>query len=274
MPNPSGLEPSRQRDGWVTIGMLISATSAALSSFDGLRSLAIAAGWTAWMSPLLPLTVDAFAATATRVWLTRSTRSQRSRRFARNCALGAILLSLIGNAAWHLIAAELLVVTWVVVLCVGAVPAGVLGLVSHLAVLRRQVDQGPASEARLDAAPPVVQEGVPRTDRTASLAEIAVPEPALSTGPVRPEDGAKRAVTGRRQAARATQSRPRYGSEDVLLAAALAADQAYQAEHGRPISRDQLRRELRIGGERATAVLRRLRAETTTYDNPSREEER
>jgi len=267
MTNPSGPEPSRQRDGWVTIGMLVSATSAALSSFDGLRSLALAAGWTVWMAPLLPLTVDAFAATATRVWLAASTQSARAKRFARNCAVGAILLSLIGNAVWHLIAAELLMVTWVVVLCVGAVPAGVLGLVSHLAVLRRQVDHAPTSEARAEAVPPVVERDAPRTDTMTPRTEVAVPEPQTKVRQdveaSRPEDGAKRDEPQRRQAASATPSRPRYGGQDVLLAAARAADSSYRAVHGRPISRDELRRELRIGGERATAVLRRLRAEAT-----------
>ncbi len=91
------------------------------------------------MSPLLPLTVDAYAMTATRVWLVNSTRSVRTRRFARWNAVGAVGLSVLGNAVWHLIAAGLLRVTWVIVVVVGAVPAVVLGLLSHLAVLRTHV---------------------------------------------------------------------------------------------------------------------------------------
>src|SRR5262245_39748942 len=93
----------RVRDWWVSLGMAVSGTSAAVSSFAGLRALAAVAGWPAVLAPLLPLTIDAYAMTATRVWLAESTRSQRARRFARTNAVGAILLSLSGNAVYHLI---------------------------------------------------------------------------------------------------------------------------------------------------------------------------
>lgn len=132
-----------RRDLWVTFGMAVAAISAAVSSFDGLRSLAIASGWPVMLAPLLPLTIDSYAMTSVRVWLSASTNSQRARRFARTNAIGAIGLSLAGNAAWHLIAADLLALSWVIVLGVGSVPALVLGLVSHLAVLRKQIDPIP-----------------------------------------------------------------------------------------------------------------------------------
>ena len=132
-----------QRDLWVTLGMAVAAISAAVSSFDGLRSLAIASGWPVMLAPLLPLTIDSYAMTSVRVWLSASTSSQRARRFARTNAIGAIGLSLAGNAAWHLIAADLLALSWMIVLGVGSVPALILGLVSHLAVLRKQIDPTP-----------------------------------------------------------------------------------------------------------------------------------
>lgn len=47
--------------------MAVTAGAAAVSSFTGLRSLAEATGWPAVLAPLLPLSVDVFAATATRV---------------------------------------------------------------------------------------------------------------------------------------------------------------------------------------------------------------
>jgi hypothetical protein len=111
-----------------------------VSSFSGLRSLALVAGWSAAMAPLLPLTIDAYAMSATRVWLADATASARARRFARNNAVGAILASLLGNATYHAIAAGLVRTSWAVVVVVGAVPPVVLGLVSHLAVLRKQSD--------------------------------------------------------------------------------------------------------------------------------------
>ena len=207
----------------------MSATSAAVSSFAGLRELAVVAGWPVVLAPLLPLTVDAYAMTATRVWLAESTRSQRARRFARANAVGAILLSLTGNAVYHLIAVHLVAASWVVVVAVGAVPALVLGLVSHLAVLRTQVDESePQDRVR-----------VPVT------ASPAVAGPAASLGPAHESgDG------------------PRQATEDELYEAAQAADAAYRATHGsRPITRDALRQALHIGGTQATAMARRLKQE-------------
>jgi hypothetical protein len=178
-----------------------------------------------------------------------STRSHRARTFAKRNAIGAILLSLAGNATFHLINSGLLPITWHVVMAVGAVPPVILGLVSHLAVLRRHVDPEyePAPKAEVEVVLPPAEAPVLRT----------AAEPAQA----RPGDGKPKPPPVSRRAPSAAPSRPRYGSDEVLLAAARAASAGYLAEHGKPISRDQLRRELRIGGERATAVLRRLRAE-------------
>lgn len=158
--NPAA--PAPQRDGWVAVGMTVSAAAAAVSSFSGLRSLALATGWGDWLSPLLPLTIDAYAATATRVWLANSTRSVRARRFARWNAVGAVVLSVIGNAVWHLIAAGLLQMSWVIVVVVGAVPAAVLGLLSHLAVLRTH-DAVPVPEPAPAAVPGTDEQDEART---------------------------------------------------------------------------------------------------------------
>lgn len=198
------------RDWWVILGMTVTAISAAVSSFSGLRSLAAATGWPEALSPLFPLTVDAYAMTATRVWLSGSTGSERARRFARWNAIMAIGLSLVGNAVWHLIAAQVLAVSWVIVVLVGAVPPAVLGLLSHLAVLR-----GQAEASRLQAA---------EDDQGESGSELTTTAPA-----------------------------------DELLAQARAADAAHQAQHGKPITRDQLRKTLRVSTERASHILRELR---------------
>lgn len=133
------------RDWWVIAGMAVTACAAAVSSFSGLRSLAAATGWPWALTPLFPLTVDAYAMTTTRVWLSKATGTTAARHFARWNAIGAIGLSLIGNAAWHLMAAKVLTVTWPIVVFVGAVPPAVLGLLSHLAVLRGQDDEDEAT---------------------------------------------------------------------------------------------------------------------------------
>jgi hypothetical protein len=225
-----------------------------VSSFSGLQSLAEAAGWGQWMAPLLPATVDAFALAATRLWLLESTGSRRARRFARTCAIGAIAMSQVGNGVWHLVSAQLLPVTWHVVLVVGAVPPLVLGLVTHLAVLRRQVDPVPA------ATPPVVPSGRLGSGRAAPEVPNEPTEigPA-STEPRPPGPGHSRPVPSGPD--RRTGDGPRYRTEDELLEAGRQADTAFRAAHGRAITRDALRQALRIGGPRATELLRRLKEE-------------
>lgn len=228
--------PARVRDWWVTLGIGISAVSAAVSSFAGLRGLAVAAGWPVWLAWLLPSTIDAYGMTATRVWLAGSTGSARARRFARTNAVGAIGLSVAGNASYHLIAVHLVAVTWTVVVAVGAVPALVLGLVAHLAVLRNQID----------AVPVVAADSV----RTPPGREVRTVVRQSGPGP------ARKAVPG-------TPKR----SEEELVRAARDADTVHRQTHGRSISRDALRQELRISGARATALLRQIRSEPPGASN-------
>jgi hypothetical protein len=232
MPSPA------RRDWWVALGLSVSALSAAVSSFAGLHALALSTGWHPWAAPLFPLTVDCYALTAVRVWLAGSTRSVRARRFARANAFLAILLSVAGNATWHLMAAGLVTVTWAVVVLVGAVPPVVLGLVAHLAVLRTQDE--PEDETVLRNVP-AVPEYVPGTagEEASTVPELrgTVPE---TTSPC--------------------SSTKRYASGDDLLAAARQADAAHRARYGgKPITRDRLRQELRVSGQRATDTLRKLR---------------
>jgi hypothetical protein len=198
-----------RRDWWVFLGLAVTATSAAVSSFAGLRGLAIVAGWPVWLAPLFPVTIDSYAMTSVRVWLAASTQSGHARRFARTNAIGAIVLSLTGNATYHAIAVRLLEPSWVVVVAVGSVPALVLGLVSHAAVLRTQIDP-------------------------------SGPQFVLGT-------------------ASGTEDDPQSSQPTDLLAAARAADAAYRAQYGRAITRDVLRQTLRIGGNRASELLRQLR---------------
>jgi hypothetical protein len=172
--------------------------------------------------------------------------------FARANAVGAILLSVLGNATWHLVAAELVMVTWVVVVLVGAVPPVVLGLVAHLAVLRTQNDEDGRRDGAVSQSVPAVREYVPGTDGTVPASGSTVPEPERAV-PAPAET-----VPGTAPLSLAIR---RYTTEDELLTAARAADARHRERHGKPITRDQLRRELRIGGQRATEVLRRIRNE-------------
>jgi hypothetical protein len=246
-----------RRDGWVALGLVVSAVAAAVSSFDGLRSLAVATGWSEWQAPLLPLTIDAFALSAIRIWLLGSVVSARARRLARAGAIGAVLLSLSGNGVWHLVSAGLVPVHWVVVLVVGAVPPVVLAVIVHLASVR-SLAASEDGRAVLRDVPAVPEDGT-GTSGTVPSPGSTVPEPDRTVAqPERTETEPAKAVPGTASLAPAMR---RYATEDELLAAARAVDARYRAEYGRPVTRDALRRELRVGGQRATVVLRRLREE-------------
>lgn len=226
------------RDWWVVAGMTVAAVSAAVASFSGLYGLASAAGWPKRLAWLLPLTLDAHAMTSARVWLADTTRSAAARRFARANALGAIVASIAGNAAYHAIGTGLLDVTWPIVVLVGAVPAAVLGLTAHLHALRNRVDDEYRAPARAESHAETRQQA--RTDEPGNEAADHSEEP---TGPQRTKRAHKR---------------PRSRTEDELMAAARDADQRYRDTHGRPITRDALRAELRVSGARATELRRRL----------------
>ncbi|MEV0660811.1 DUF2637 domain-containing protein [Actinomadura luteofluorescens] len=206
------------RDWWVVIGMTIAAVSAAVASFAGLYGLATVAGWPVRLAWLLPITIDAHAMTSARVWLASTTRSAAARRFARTNALGAIALSITGNAAYHAIGAGLIDLSWPIVVLVGAVPAAVLGLTAHLHALRSRID-----------APHLVED-----------ASTAVPEDEPSSRP-------KRRVR-----------RPPRRTDEELMDAARFADAQYRQMHGRPITRDVLRTSLRISTPKATELRRQL----------------
>lgn len=211
MDGRSGSAVAVPRDWWLLAGLAISASAATVSSFSGLRGLALAAGWGSAMSALLPLTVDAYAVAATRVWLGGTHTSPHVRRFARWNAVGAISLSLAGNAVDHALSAGLLRMSWLVVVIVGAVPPAVLGVLTHLASLRQ---------------------------RDGLRSQESGPSPA-----------------------QAGESGTRSRTTEELLTAAQQADAAHWQTHGKPITRDTLRRELRISGKRASELRRQLQAE-------------
>jgi hypothetical protein len=272
---------TRHRDGWVMVGMAIAAASAATASFTGLRGLALAAGWPDRLAWLLPLTIDAYAMTSTRVWLAPG-HTRRGQSFAQANAIGAIGASIVGNAAYHMLSTGLLSVAWPIVVGVGAVPAAVLGLTAHLHALRT-VDRHQHTAAVVDGTPD--DPGPPTSDKKSD--GPSRPKPQAQDGPESgpqdrtdgtPEDGPRNGTRDERgdrtrsgpdtAALPRTRVRPRRRAkprtEDQLMEAARAADDRYRASHdGHPITRDALRAALRIAGPRATELRRRLVAEST-----------
>jgi hypothetical protein len=176
---------------------------------------------------LLPITIDAYAMTSARVWLAGTGNTGRARRFARANAVGAIVASVVGNAAYHAISVGLLTVSWPIVVLVGAVPATVLGLTAHLHTLRSLAPGSPSTTTD--------------KDRTGTRHKSG-PEGGTEVGP---------SMHARSRSRRRAKSR----TEDGLMAAAREADAKYRAAHdGRPITRDALRAALHIAERKATEL--------------------
>jgi hypothetical protein len=146
----------------------VAGIAAAVASWSALYGLALRCGWSHWTAPLFPLTVDAYAVAALRVWLAGGALAEGARRTARRSAVLAIVASMAGNAALHAAAAGVYEITWPVVVAVSAVPPVTLGLVSHLFVIRGrghddQADAEPGSE--LPEVPPNgVLAGLPKAE--------------------------------------------------------------------------------------------------------------
>ncbi|WP_424890943.1 DUF2637 domain-containing protein [Streptomyces sp. XH2] len=137
-----------RRDWPLAMGMTAVGLAAAASSYAALQDLALRSAWWPWLSWLLPVTVDAYALTAVRVWLSRSTRSHIARSWAKANAIGGIALSVAGNAVDHAAEAGVIAVSWPLIVAVSAIPPVVLGLLVHLAHLRYQTpaDSTPTGE--------------------------------------------------------------------------------------------------------------------------------
>jgi hypothetical protein len=133
----------------------------------------------------LPVGVEAYAAYALGAWLAPGARPQ-AKGFARRSAIGALILGMAGQVAYHLLAAEhATVAPWPVTVLVSCLPVAVLGLAAALTHLLRQ------EEARDGAAEPAeghagrhaqvpVPFAVPEGDR---FAELFAPELIAGTVP-------------------------------------------------------------------------------------------
>lgn len=141
--------------------LLLVAAAAAVLSFAALRDLALLCGFSPTLAWLLPVVVDAGAASGSLVWL-GGWAARPARRFARSLALALLGLSVAANALGHGLAAFALAPAWWVVVIVSAVAPAVLGAVVHLAVL---VGRPEAPAEPIDV--PVKNE--PGIDRAAEL---------------------------------------------------------------------------------------------------------
>ncbi len=193
------------RDWLVTLGLAVVTIVAAIGSFGALRGTALLAGWSRDMSPLLPITVDATAVVASRVWLSPDTPTDKARRFARSVAFGAIAVSLLGNGIFHMAEAGYLHPgVWLVIGAGGTSPLA-LAVVAHLAVLRGvavESADGSESVADTDIAPDaatasetlsdVAGHGQEASDVVSAIPDMTVAKrPVMTRTPVRTDTAAK-----------------------------------------------------------------------------------
>lgn len=177
----------------VYTGLAAVGLAAAVLSFDAWTGLARLVGITGhlgpvWLDWLLPITVDAYAITATGVWLAGRTISDSTRAYARACAIGAILLSVAGNATYHGLTSVHVgagTMDWRIVVAVSAIPPLVLGLVGHLVALvgrDRRTDQTTDTN-------PVRTAAVKRTSDSGpvNVDQTPVAGPATTQTPHRPK---------------------------------------------------------------------------------------
>lgn len=244
------------RDPLVILGLSVVTLAAAISSFGALYGAALIAGWTKTMAPLLPVTVDATALTATRIWLAASTPTEQARGFARSTAFGAVVVSLLGNGVYHLAEAGVVRPGVALVIAAGAVSPVALAVVSHLAVLR---GTRPAAETVIPApvaVPVEIPAEVPAVQDTpvevpvAALPEVPVPEVSPREEPPVNTDPGISAETSQKRPVRPGKRR----TDDELIVLARKVNTRSLEESGRPAGVTRLRTELRVGQARAQAL--------------------
>jgi hypothetical protein len=126
--------------GWVSLG--------GLCGFGVVHPLpGIVDGFTINTAITLPVGVEAYGAYALGAWLTPVT-SRRARRFAKWSAIGSLVLGMMGQVAYHLLAAgHAARAPWPVVTLVSCLPVVALALGTALAHLLREPGEDTATMA-------------------------------------------------------------------------------------------------------------------------------
>lgn len=157
--------PLTFRLGWpLYAGMTVAGAAAIVASASTLAALARAAGWAGWTPWLLPAALDVGGSVGGWCWLRPGT-PQPARGFGRVVALLGAALTLVGNAAGHLLATGYLHPGPLLVVVVGAVPAAVLVALAHLAALlatQAPDDAPPAADEPTADVPPLAPSPKPR----------------------------------------------------------------------------------------------------------------
>jgi hypothetical protein len=189
----------------------------------------------------LPVGVEAYGAYALGAWLTSGT-PERARQFVCNSAIGALVLGMLGQVVYHLLAAShAMRAPWPVVVLVSCLPVVTLGFGAALTHLLREpaVDQEPHPEGAADPLP-----------RALASAPKVAPEPEPESAP----SGAlaKTAKATPKRAPKGARGRAREVTPEAHFQALL--------ESGQLPSVRRIRRELHLGQPKAQEVRAALAA--------------
>lgn len=173
-------------DPLATVGMCLVGAAAAITSFTELKGLAGHAGWKHYMDLLLPIDIDVYGFTATRIWLNKNSDAEL-KTHARFHAVMALLASMAGNAINHMLDANALSFgknIWLLIVAVSLIPPATLGALMHLVTMRSHNNANRAERTeplpdRAATAPPDNRATTPRT------VPATAPGPAGTVGPDR-----------------------------------------------------------------------------------------
>jgi len=157
--------------GWVGLG--------ALAGFGVIHPLpGIVPGFRLNTAITLPVGVEAYGAYALGAWLAPFKVPPRARKFAQRSAIGALLLGMLGQVSYHLLAADHAArAPWLVVVAVSCMPVITLGFGVALTHLLRAGEGNGEATAQSHAL------ALPESQASAMLEAIAEPEPEPVTGP-------------------------------------------------------------------------------------------
>lgn len=179
----------RQRRPWPVLLIAAPAAVAIWSGWIGLGALCgfgivhplpgIVPGFKLDTSITLPVGVEAYGAIALGAWLRPSGVPESARQFAKRSAIGALALGMLGQVAYHLLAAVHAVrAPWLVVVLVSCMPVVTLGFAT---ALTHKLHGGPDPGHGQEAGP----------DRSAGPGHESVPD-----GPPVPRRATRPALTG------------------------------------------------------------------------------
>ena len=261
--------PSKRRDLLSVLGMVAVAGAAAFTSYSGLSGLAELAGWPSKLALMLPITIDAYAMTATRVWLSPARLTKKARAWARGNAIGAISMSVLGNTIYHAASAHVLSVTWPVVVGISAIPSIVLGLTVHLWHVADDLDPEPApsqSPGPAIAEPEQVRAAYPILGSTRPNGTVTASGRRASADASRPTPRGASAAGGSSTGERSPKPLPALAKEadksskrTRQLDQARAADTAHLEATSKPISARKLAEQLHVHQSTAGELLREVR---------------